>query len=146
VVGLGQPAAGDDGVGIAIIEALRDDPPAGVELVALRDATPLVELLDGTPLLLVDAVVGLPPGSLHRLSAAALASAALWSTHGMSVPDAIGLAEALAGPSAAARLRVLGIGIDPPAGPSFELSEAVRAAVPRAAEAVRTLCRELSDA
>ncbi len=133
VVGLGQPAAGDDGVGLVVLDALGD-----IDKVALRDAMPLVELLDGTPLLLVDALVGAgEPGTLRWLRADELGRASLWSTHGMSVPDAIGLAEALNGPDAALGLEVLAVCIEAPSGPSFELSPPIAAAVPRAVEAVR---------
>lgn len=142
MVGLGQPAAGDDGVGLVVIEALREDPPVGATLVALRDAAPLVDLLDGRPVLLVDALVGRPPGTLWELSVADLRRERPWSTHGLSVPDAIGLAEAIHGPAAAARLQVLGLGIDPPAGPAWGLSPEVAAALPAALAAVRRLCSE----
>jgi len=139
VVGLGQPAAGDDGVGLAVLNALGD---VDAELVPLRDASPLVELLDGTPLLLVDALVGAgEPGSLRWLTAADLGRASLWSTHGLSVPDAIGLAQAIHGPDAADGLEVLAICIEAPTGPCFELSPTVAAAVPQAAEAVRQRLR-----
>ncbi|MCB9678940.1 MAG: hydrogenase maturation protease [Alphaproteobacteria bacterium] len=146
VVGLGQPAAGDDGVGCAIVESLHDDLPNGVQLVVLRDAAPLVELLDGRPVVLVDAVVGLAPGTLHRLTPAQLGQVRLWSTHGMGVTDALGLAEAIHGPGATARLAILGVGIDPPTGPSFTLSETVAGAIPTAIAEIHALCRELAHA
>jgi len=137
VVGLGQPAAGDDGVGLAVLDALEAEAFDDVELVRLRDAAPLVDLLDGQPLLLVDAVVGGgEPGTLRWLGVDALARAPLWSTHGLSVAEAVGLATALHGAQVAAGLRILGVCIDPPSGPAFTLSPAVAAAVPLAAQAV----------
>jgi hydrogenase maturation protease len=139
VVGLGTPAAGDDGVGVAVIALLRADPPPGVELVAVRNAAPLVDLLDGRDVVLVDAVAGLgAPGTLRWLEPADLARVGAWSTHGVSVPHAIGLAEVLNGPDAARRLRILGVAIAH-ACPSMTLSDEVAAAVPLAAAEIRSL-------
>jgi len=137
VAGLGQAAAGDDGVGLVVLERLRQAPPEGVQLVALRDAVPLIELLDGEPLLLIDALVSdEAPGTLRWLTAAEVGRAPLWSTHGMGLPDALGMAQVLHGDDAGAELAVLAVCIAPPQGVSMGLSPAVAEAVPRAVDEV----------
>jgi hydrogenase maturation protease len=49
IVGIGEPSAGDDGVGIRVVEQLRPllDPSQGVELSVLRDPSELTALLPG---------------------------------------------------------------------------------------------------
>ncbi len=59
VIALGQPAAGDDGVGLAVLEALRARNIEGVELCAVAEATAMIPLLEiTTPVIVVDAAVG----------------------------------------------------------------------------------------
>ena len=45
VVGLGQPVAGDDGVGLAVARAVKARRPAA-QVVELTDAAGLIELLE----------------------------------------------------------------------------------------------------
>lgn len=137
LVGLGQGAAGDDGVGLVVLRALvAAGLPEGVTAVEIRDAAPLVDLLcGGAPVLLVDAVVGPPPGEVVVLDEAALqAEVSAVSTHALSVPAAVGLARALGG---AAPLTVVGVGIAPPEGVRIGLSPEVEAAVQGAVGVVR---------
>lgn len=72
VVGLGQRVAGDDGVGLAILERLRRTGVGpGVELFEVAEATALLPLLETPhPVFVVDAVVGAGPvGEVVDLSA-----------------------------------------------------------------------------
>jgi len=145
IIGVGLPAGGDDGVGPAVIEALRADPPPGVRLHALADPAGLVALLDG-PAVVIDAVVGAgEEGEVVRLDRARLAALTRpLSSHGLSVPQALELAEALTGQPLTVQL--LGVCVRPPAGYAPSMRPAVRAAIPRAAAAVRAICEELDDA
>jgi len=147
VIGLGQRFAGDDAVGLAVLEALAERPPPGVELHRVADAAELVELVRGAErVLIVDAAVGAgPAGTLLTLDADALAQGAvsLLSTHGMSVRQALDLARALGG-GTLPRARLVAIAIDLPERHAQGLSEAVARAVPRAADRVRELLRACS--
>ena len=60
VVGLGQPSAGDDAVGIAVIVRLRAEGDLeGVTYETAAEASALVERLQtGIPVIVVDALVG----------------------------------------------------------------------------------------
>jgi hydrogenase maturation protease len=143
VIALGQPLAGDDAAGLAIVERLGlEGVPPGVELFQAPDAAGLISLLQ-TPdsVLLLDAVVGPgPPGELVELAETEIASAAvpLLSTHGLGVAQAIALARILFGREAAPEIRLIGVRIDVPQRWSPGLSPAVASAVARAArEALR---------
>lgn len=143
VIALGQPAAGDDGVGLAVLARLRErGAPPGVELSTAADAASLVPLLDGdTPLVLIDAALGRgTPGTVRTLSPADLddALATPLSTHGLTVAQALRLAAALAPPLPP--IRIVAVLIAQPAAtvpPAIGLSPEVAAAVDVAASAVR---------
>lgn len=142
VIGLGQPAAGDDGVGIAVLERLRaDGVPPGVELRRAVEPTALVELLTvDVPVVLIDAVAGDTPGEVLELEPDDLAGrgAPPYSTHGLDVERAIALARALE-PRLTPSLRIVGVAIARPPRLATGLSAAVSAAVPHAAARVRAL-------
>lgn len=142
VVGVGEPAAGDDGVGRVVLGHLRAaGVAADVELRALRDPTELVDLLGGdAPVIVVDAVAGAPAGEVLELSSDELAArgAANVSTHGVGVVQAIELARALHG-GAVPAIRIVGVGIERPGRLHAGLSPAVAAAVAGAAGRVRAL-------
>lgn len=140
IIGIGQPGAGDDGVGPAIIAAMADDPPG--ELLTVRDPAAIIEQLDG-PCVLVDAVVGAGPvGTVRSLNRSELAALPRpLSSHGIDVVQALGLAEALHGPLP--RLWIIGVCILPPTVPSLTLSPPVAAAIPAAVELIREV---VSDA
>ena len=144
VIGLGQRVAGDDGVGLCVLDALEQDPPAGVELCRVADAAQLVELVQGAErVVVVDAAVAAgPPGTVRTLDAAALADSALApvSTHGVGVGQALELATVLPG-GVLPPIVSVAIAIDRPSGYSTELSGPVRAAVALAATKVRDLTR-----
>ena len=60
IIAIGQRAAGDDAVGLAVLERLRQMAlPLGTELVEVGEATALIALLETRlPVILLDAVVG----------------------------------------------------------------------------------------
>ena len=69
VVGLGDPARGDDGVGVVVARQVAARALPGVSVRVLRDPTALIEVWDGyDPVVVVDAVrSGAAPGTVHRL-------------------------------------------------------------------------------
>jgi hydrogenase maturation protease len=143
VIALGQAVAGDDAVGFAVLEHLRRmGPPAGTELVAAREATALIELLQtARRVIIVDAVVGHPQvGEVLDLPEEALAGGRPGprplSTHGVALGQAIELARVLAGGAAAKEVSLVGVAIAPPQRYTCGLSPAVQAAVPVAARVV----------
>lgn len=151
VVGLGQRLAGDDAVGLAIVDRLRaEGVREGVELRHAPDGAGLVSLLETPhPVVVVDAVVGPgPPGEIVELDEAELGSSSdrLLSTHGLDVARAIALARAVFGAEAAPSVRVIGVRVAAPARGSLGLSPAVVAAVASAARAVRRACGEAHEA
>ena len=143
VIALGQAAAGDDGVGLAVLEALRTHGvPAGVELVRAPEDVALVSLLETrAPVVIVDAVLGSPAGEVLELLPADLArrGARAVSTHGIGVPEAVALARALAPAAVSPSIRVVAVTIERPARYEQRLSPAVAAALPRAVERVLAL-------
>jgi hydrogenase maturation protease len=138
VVGVGQPLAGDDGVGRAVARRLR---ALGIDAEEADGGAALLALLAGEPrAILVDAAVGLaPPGTVVTLAPGELPPARRSaSSHGFSVPEAVALARAL-GPL---EVQVVAVAIAPPGRlPAEELSPEVAAAVPIAAARVAALCR-----
>lgn len=150
VIGLGQRAAGDDGVGIAVLEVLRgrqqsaDTQASGhVELVE-ADPTALIDLLDGvTRAILVDAVVtDGPPGRLLRLRAEELEAARLrppTSSHGFDVRRAVELARVLHPASVCRDIWVVAITISLPSVVEYGLSGSVAEAVPAAVQEIENL-------
>ncbi len=141
IVGVGQPMAGDDGVGIAVAELLARQ---GIAVRTATDASPVLSLLeDGARVIAIDAVVGAGrPGDVVVLDgeklAAGVAGAAPVSTHGLGLADAIGLARALHGDDAARAVTVVGVIIERPRALGAGLSPGVAAAVePAAAMALR---------
>jgi hydrogenase maturation protease len=142
VVGIGQEAAGDDGVGLAVARELAG---RGVSVRESADASILLALLEaGHRVVVVDAVAGGgPPGSVIRLALDELGGGPTpLSSHGLSVAEAIALARTLYGPRIIAELAIIGIAIDRPTVHVVGLSAAVAAAVGPAA----ALAAELASA
>ena len=143
VIALGQAAAGDDGVGPAVLACLRaGGVPADVELRTLDDPSVLVDVLQTpVPVVLVDAVLGEPAGRVVDVEPAALGarSASCVSTHGIDAGRAIALASAVAPEAVTPSLRIVGVTIARPAMGRTGMSPAVAAAVPEAAARVRAL-------
>jgi hydrogenase maturation protease len=133
IVGIGQLAAGDDGVGLAVARALA---ARGLPVRESADASILLVLLEaGHRVVLVDAVAGGgPPGTVMQLDPDALVDGLTpLSSHGIGVAEAIALARTLYGDAAIAQLAIVGIAIERPAAHAVGLSPAVAAAVSAAA-------------
>jgi hydrogenase maturation protease len=133
IVGIGQLAAGDDGVGLAVARELA---ARGFGVRESADASILLELLEaGHRVVLVDAVAGGgPPGAVMQLDPGVLGTGpAPLSSHGIGVAQAIALARTLYGDAAVARLAIVGIAIERPATHTVGLTPAVAAAVGPAA-------------
>jgi hydrogenase maturation protease len=138
VVSLGRHGAGDDAVGAAVLAELRRRAVPELELLDLADAAHLVTLLvEGHRLVLVDAILGTPPGRVLEPAPDQLAaSPRALALHGFGAAAAIALARALA---ASIEIRIVGITIAPPAH-GIGLSPEVEAAVPAAADRVVAAC------
>jgi hydrogenase maturation protease len=100
VIGLGNPLMGDDGLGLAVLDALRTDYalPPEVELVDGgtwgMNLLPVIE--DADELILIDAIdAGEAPGAFVRLEHARLPRylATKISPHQVDLRDVLGLAE-----------------------------------------------------
>jgi hydrogenase maturation protease len=143
VIGLGQAAAGDDGVGLVVLARLRErGVPEGVDVVRAPDGAALVELLETrAPVVVVDAVLGTPAGEVLELVPSDLARRGLRpvSTHGLGVADAVELARVLAPDAVSPAIRLVAVTIERPVRYEQRLSAAVADAVPRAVERVLEL-------
>jgi len=139
VIGLGQEAAGDDGVGLAVLAALRERRlPPGVELSRAAEESALIALLEtDAPVILVDAVAAGRPGEVVELLPGDLAASTggRLSTHGIGVLPAIELARLL-GDRFTPSIRIVAVAVARPTGYGRQLSPAVAAAVPRAVDCV----------
>jgi hydrogenase maturation protease len=141
VIGVGNEFRRDDGVGPALVAALQPHDLPGVALVVSDgEPTQLLDAWAGVPLaVVVDAVVCEPaqPGRIHRTGVADLPAAAVSSTHGLGIPEAVRLGEAV--DRAPQRLLIYGVeagDVSYGAG----LSDAVARALP---ELVRAVLAEL---
>jgi hydrogenase maturation protease len=143
VIALGQAAAGDDGVGVAVLDELRRREIApDVELLHANDATDLMWLLEGpTSVVIVDAAVGARPGQVMVLDTADLARGAVQpvSSHGVGVREVVELARLLSRDRVGVSIRIVAIGIERPDRFRAELSPNVAAATMRAADCVLAL-------
>lgn len=149
VIAVGQPAAGDDGVGLAVLDDLRQrGAAADHDLVALGDPSALVEqLATAQPVILVDAALGATPGQVRVVDRQALARwpARPLSSHGVAVADAIAIARALHGHAMCPRLVLVAIVIAAPRGRGIGLSAEAAAAVRVAADRVLALAQPGAD-
>jgi len=103
IVGVGNPLARDEGVGIRAVQGLRDaDLPAGVRVLdAGTDLLAVVpQLAEADRVILIDAVrAGRTPGSIYRMTLDELLARAKdgpdWqSAHALTLPAAVRLAQA----------------------------------------------------
>ncbi|HSP80256.1 MAG TPA: hydrogenase maturation protease [Myxococcaceae bacterium] len=142
VIGLGQAAAGDDGVGLAVLEYLRvQGVPEGVELLEAEEPSALLPLLE-TParVVLVDAVLAAPAGEVLELAPDELAQRGFstLSSHGLGVAQAVALARLLSPEAVSPSIHVVGVSISRPERFREGLSPEVAAAIPHAASRVLT--------
>jgi hydrogenase maturation protease len=141
IIAIGQRAAGDDAVGLVVLDRLRQaELPRGTELAEAGDATALILLLETRlTVIVIDAVVGPGPvGEVLELDAGALAGASERpvSTHGVSVAQALALARLLSPETVAASVSIVGVRIPPPRRYTEGLSSEVAGAVASAASLV----------
>ena len=145
IIGIGQPSAGDDGVGIAVLDHLRARRlPADIELCEIGDATALIPLLaTERPVLIIDALVAAPVGRVRELCLDQLDEhdATRLSSHGLSLVGAIALARTLDPETSARCIRVFAVTIARPDRHRQGLSAKVKRAVPVAARLVLTRLR-----
>jgi len=103
IVGVGNPLARDEGVGIRAVERLREtDLPAGVRVLdAGTDLLAVIpQLAEADRVILIDAVrAGRPPGTIYRMTLEDLLARAKdgpeWrSAHDLTLPAAVRLAQA----------------------------------------------------
>ncbi len=112
LIGVGNEFRRDDGVGPALVAQVAESAPPGVTL-SVVDGEPsqLLDAWDSVQLaVVVDAVLCDPstPGRIHRTTLGdAYPAGTSASTHGLGIPDALGLAEALG--RAPARLVVFAV-------------------------------------
>jgi hydrogenase maturation protease len=101
VLGLGNPARGDDAAGRAVAQALAGTLPPGVELeVCDGEAAGVLDRLAGADAaVIVDAcVAGARPGHIHRFDVAKAPlphGAVRLSSHGLGLHEALELARAM---------------------------------------------------
>jgi len=146
VIGLGEPMAGDDGAGPAVVRHLRrTGVPFGVELIETRDATAVLGALGGSErVVVVDAVTGAgPAGRAFVVDPAAISGGTLRSvsSHGVGLAETLALVSLLER-EAAGRVRLVGISVAGDAHRGEGLSPEVEAAVAGAAALALALVGE----
>lgn len=141
VVGLGNPHAGDDAVGVLVADAVARRALPGVRVVTHEDPTDLPLLWAGAEaVVVVDAVLsGRPVGTVVVLDEeGSLPVAAASGTHDFGLADAFALSRALG--TLPARWVVVGVE-GRSLTPGTPISDAVAAAVGDAADAVAASLR-----
>ncbi|MDN5347437.1 MAG: hydrogenase maturation protease [Clostridia bacterium] len=146
VIGCGNPLAGDDGVGLKVIEELEAGGlPAGTKVMAIGlPGLGILELLAGfEQAVIVDAVwAGREPGTVlwgEQESLRGLNWRHL-SLHGIGIGEALELARILKPEDFPQKIYFVGVQIAG-ATPGAGLSPEVEAAIPRAASVIRELLK-----
>ncbi|NUP14258.1 MAG: hydrogenase maturation protease [Polyangiaceae bacterium] len=147
IVGIGQPFAGDDGVGLAVVNELEQMSAlvqvsfVQVSFARVADAMGLLPLIESSELLVVvDAVLASPAGQVKVLDVDELSSfpSCRASSHGFGVAKALGLGTVLY-PAETREIRIVAVCIDRPRGYAVGLSPVVADAVRVAAARVLSL-------
>lgn len=150
VVGVGNVLLKDEGVGVHVIRALQEAPPAGASALAIVDGGTCLETFSLLPpgvekLIVVDAVRGgSEPGTLYRFTPQemGLSSGPPTSLH------QLGLAEGLRMMAQTARAprEIVILGVEPKEiGWGLSLSPEVEAQVPRIVERIKEEIGRLRD-
>ena len=138
IVGIGQPAGGDDAIGLVVARTLA---ARGFDARTCADASLVLALLaERRRVVIVDAVVGGGVvGTVRELTVAELAAGpAPLSSHGLGVAEALELARTLYG---APDVSIIGIVIAPPTRLALALSPPIAAAIDAAADAAGRAAR-----
>jgi hydrogenase maturation protease len=143
VIGLGNSARGDDGIGPAVARRVAQLVPEGVDVVECAEPGSLMDAWEGADnVVIVDALVSArTPGAVTVVDATdGLVAQARWAiggTHALGLPTLVDLARSL--DQLPPRLHIVGVEMHPAATQGSELSPAVTKAIEPAAEAVLQL-------
>jgi hydrogenase maturation protease len=147
IIGIGQDTAGDDGVGLAVTRwIVAQGLSEGISVIEQAEPSALItQFHSGAEcVILVDAIVdGGESGRVVQIDpgGAGVVESQLFSTHGIGLLDAIALAGMLDKNAMPRRIAIVGVTIAPPTRHRPVLSEAVAAAIPRAAQLALDLAR-----
>ena len=150
VLGLGNDILTDDAVGLHVAQAVRvrlaGDARIDVKSTTEMGLSLLDELADRDAVVLVDSVqTGRePPGHIHEVDAAALASVTSTVPHMLGVGETLALGKLL-GLAMPRQVRVFAIEVADPFQLGTEMTAAVVAAVTLAADRIAAAARELAD-
>lgn len=149
IVGIGQPNAGDDAVGIAVARKLRNhELPDSVEVLEVSDPLQLIELLGELDrAILIDAVVGnAEPGRILCLNPNDLPTSRISpvSSHTLDLTQVLALANLCTTCTVAKEIQLVGVVIKPPKRHVLGLSPSIRAAVPEATAVILKMLAEQS--
>jgi hydrogenase maturation protease len=149
VLGLGNDILTDDAVGLHVAHAVRDklagEPGIEVKSTTEMGLALLDEIADRGAVVLVDSVQTgrAPPGHIHEVDAAALASVTSTVPHMLGVGETLALGQLL-GLAMPRQVRVFAIEVADPFSLGIEMTAAVGAAVPLAADKIAAAARELA--
>ena len=141
IIGIGQPSAGDDGVGLLVAHELHRTPLARIaDIHEIFEPLQLIDLLQDRDLtVIVDAlIVEDKIGQVMRLDRNDLLRSPLLplSSHSVSVSQAIDLAERLSSSHTMPDIHIVGIGITRPIRYSKKMSPQIVEAVPHAIKTI----------
>jgi hydrogenase maturation protease len=142
----GSPDRGDDGVGMAVADALGDSPPDGarIRIVGMLGVDDLLSVAPGGAVVIVDAATGIRGGHIVELPLDGLIDRPdrlrPRSSHALGFREVIGVAEIIRGHPLPGRIVAVG-------GVRFSLgsglSPSVRRAIPRMVAAIRAAVAQL---
>jgi hydrogenase maturation protease len=140
VLACGSHDRGDDGAPIAAASLISEHLPSDVRvrIVGQLDIDHLLAIPTAVPVVIVDAAVGIPPGEIVELPVNGFVGRKDGlrprSSHALSLPEVVGLAELIRGRPVEGRIVAIG-GVD--FGLGETLSERVSTAVPALTAAIR---------
>jgi hydrogenase maturation protease len=134
IVGLGQRNAGDDAIGLLVLDGLKDhELPTETELYSLSEPSELTSVLQtNDSVWIIDAVVGpYPPGTILELSAQQWQQEQVQSisSHGLSLGQVLELTKELYPTTCTPQVLLLGVAIDPPQRYQIGLSKPIQKAL-----------------